>query len=139
MKHALALALIALPTLAPADILVAKRTLRAQVIVTPEDISTQPGEVAGVAAALGEVVGLETRKIIYAGRPIRYGDLGEPAIVERNQIIPLVFRRGSLEIRTEGRALERAGVGETIRVMNAASKSVVSARLAPDGSAHVAQ
>ncbi|KEO54548.1 flagellar basal body P-ring formation chaperone FlgA [Thioclava pacifica] len=139
MKQVLALMLILVPGLAPADILVAKRTLRAQSVITSEDVALQPGQVAGILAAPEEAVGLETRAIIYAGRPIRYSDLGEPAIVERNQIIPLIYRQSGLEIRTEGRALQRAGAGETIRVMNAASKAVVSAWIAPDGSARVSQ
>ncbi|MBC7146065.1 MAG: flagellar basal body P-ring formation protein FlgA [Thioclava marina] len=139
MKSALALLLIALPGVVPAEILVAKRTLRAQSVITAEDVVLQAGEAPGILAAPEEAVGFETRAIIYAGRPIRYGDLGAPAIVERNQIIALVYRQAGLEIRTEARALQRAGAGETIRVMNAASKAVVSARIAPDGSAHVSK
>jgi len=127
-----------LPGQALADTLVALHTMRARTIVAPADVGLQPGEVAGALTGPEEAIGLETRGVIYAGRPIRARDLGQPAIVERNQIIPLLFRRGSLEIRTEGRALDRAGIGETIRVMNAASKTVVSATLGADGTAHVA-
>lgn len=124
---------------ASADTLVALHTLRARTIVTRADVGLRPGEVVGALSGSEEAVGLETRTVIYAGRPIRARDLGKPAIVERNQIIPLLFRLGSLEIRTEGRALDRAGIGETIRVMNAASKTVVSATLGADGTAHVAR
>ena len=53
--------------------------------------------------------------------------------------MPLIFLKGGLTIRTEGRALERAGIGETIRVMNAASRATVNARLAKDGAAYVTQ
>ena len=48
---------------------------------------------------------------IYAGRPVRPGDLGPPALVERNQLVPLVYQPGGLAISTEGRALGRGGGG----------------------------
>ncbi len=127
------------PLVGYAQMLLATHTLRARTIITADDIAVEQGGGPGFYGAPEEVLGLETRAVIYAGRPLREGDLGEPAIVERNQILPLIYRSGTLEIRTEGRALQRAGVGETIRVMNASSKSVVSATMASDGSAHVIQ
>jgi flagella basal body P-ring formation protein FlgA len=86
-----------------ADVLVAARTLRAQSIT------------------------------IYAGRPVRPGDVGPPAIVERNQIVPLVFQSSILRIETEARALARAGEGERIRVLNLTSRAPVTGRVQPDG------
>ncbi|KFE34747.1 flagellar basal body P-ring formation chaperone FlgA [Thioclava atlantica] len=139
MRWLFALALIAAPGLAPADILVAKRTLRAQTVIAPGDVALAEGEGPGIATHLEEAIGFETRAVIYAGRPIRRDALGAPALVERNQSIALVYRRGGLEIRTEGRALQRAGAGEVIRVMNSASRAIVSARLAADGTAQVTQ
>jgi len=124
-------------TSAASDTLVAARTLRAQTLIAPEDLVLGDEDVAGALADPAEAVGLETRVAIYSGRPIRPEDLGPPAIVERNQIVPLTFRRGGLTIQTEGRALERAGVGDTIRVMNLASKSTLMATIARDGSARV--
>ncbi|NIR43626.1 MAG: flagella basal body P-ring formation protein FlgA, partial [Gemmatimonadetes bacterium] len=42
-----------------------------------------------------------------------------------------------IEIMTEGRALQRAAVGETIRVMNLSSRTTVSGQVAPDGSIQI--
>ena len=81
------------------------------------------------AAAIGQ----ETRKVIYAGKPILAGDLGPSAIVERNQIIPLAYSLGGLSILTEGRALARGGVGDVIDVMNLASRNKVTGQIGPDG------
>ena len=129
--------LILIPGGALADTLIATRTLRAQTILTPADLALEPGDLPGALTAPEEAVGLETRVAIYAGRPLHPEELGPPAIVERNQIVPLSYRRGGLIIQTEGRALDRAGVGDTIRVMNVGSRSTVFARIAPDGSAIV--
>lgn len=122
---------------APAGTLVAARTLRAQTVLDPGDVAISDDTVAGALGDPRDAIGLETRVAIYAGQPIREGDLGPPAIVERNQSIMLTFQRGGLTIQTEGRALDRGSVGETIRVMNAASKAVLSATVGADGSAHV--
>ena len=73
-----------------ADTVVAAHTLRAQTIVTAADLAFEPGEIAGGTSDPNELIGMETRVAIYAGRPVRPGDVGPPAIIERNQIIPLL-------------------------------------------------
>ena len=92
-----------------------------------------PGALSGLAEALGQ----EARVAIYAGRPVRSADLGAPALVERNQMVTLVYMAGGLAISTEGRALARATEGEVIRAINLASRATVSGRVGPDGTVHV--
>jgi len=120
-----------------ADTLLAARTIRAQAIIGPEDITLVDASVPGAYGDAEDVVGQEARVVLYAGRPIRPGDIGPPAIVERNAIVSLVYRKGGLFIITEGRALGRAGVGDTIRVMNLSSRTTISGHVAEDGSVHV--
>ncbi|MBW0158099.1 flagellar basal body P-ring formation chaperone FlgA [Sedimentimonas flavescens] len=126
-----------IPGSALADTLIATRTLRAQTVLTPADLALEPGTLPGALTTPEEAIGLETRVAIYAGRPLHPEELGPPAIVERNQIVPLTYRQGGLLIQTEGRALDRAGVGDTIRVINVGSRSTVLARIAADGTAIV--
>jgi flagella basal body P-ring formation protein FlgA len=82
-------------------------------------------------------VGMEARVAIYAGRPVRAQDLGAPALVERNQLVPLIYLSGGLAISTEGRALARGAAGEVIRVMNLSSRNTVNGRVGPDGAIYV--
>ena len=89
--------------------------------------------IPGAYTTLDEVIGLETRVALYAERPVRSGEVGPPALVERNQIVPLIYQTGSLVIQAEGRALDRAGLGETIRVMNLASRQTVTGQIRADG------
>jgi flagella basal body P-ring formation protein FlgA len=137
MIRALALLLVASP--AAADTVYAARTIRAQAIIMPADVALRDTDVPDAADHPDLVVGMEARVALYAGRPIRPGDVGPPAIVGRNDIIPLVFNNGVITITTEGRALGRGGPGDRIRVMNLASRTTVSARILPDGSAQVSQ
>jgi flagella basal body P-ring formation protein FlgA len=120
-----------------AETLVAARTLRAQTIVAADDLNVAAGTVPGTATDPAEVIGLETRVAIYQGRPIRPADLGPPAIVERNQMVVLSYVAGPLTIVAEGRALGRGGAGDSIRVMNTASRTTVWGIVAADGSVRV--
>ncbi|MCV2887462.1 flagellar basal body P-ring formation chaperone FlgA [Ruegeria aquimaris] len=136
--RALALALaLCLPQAAMAEILVPSRTIRAKAIIGPEDLVLKSVEMAGVYADPSEVIGQEARVALYPGRPIRYDDIGPPAIVDRNDLVTLYFDRGSLVISTEGRALGRGAAGDVIRVMNLSSRTTVSGQIRPDGSIEV--
>lgn len=135
MIRALALCLLATPI--SAETVVAARTIPAQTLIAPDDLLLRNVTIVGGESDPLLFVGMEARVALYAGRPIRAGDVGFPAIVERNQIIPLIFLQHGLKIATEGRSLARAGPGEMIRVMNLSSRSTVSARIGEDGAAYV--
>lgn len=140
MIRALALVALLAPVPALADVVVASRTIPAATVIAPEDVALKPGDGGpGTLGAIEEAVGRETRVAVYAGRAVRAGDIGAPAVVERNSIITLVYASGGLMITTEGRALDRAGPGDAIRVMNLASRNTVTAVIAEDGTGHVAQ
>ena len=120
------------PMAAYADYVVAAHTIRANTIVTGQDLITKKGTAAGAAEA-ADVIGMETRVMLYPGRPIRLSDVGIPAVVERNQIVPLIYHMGGLQISTEGRSLARAAPGEVIRVMNLSSRNTVYGRVSSTG------
>lgn len=120
-----------------AETVMAERTIRAQAIIMPDDVTLASVEMPGMAASLDEVIGLEARVSIFAGRPIRAADVGPPAIIERNQSVTLVYQAGALMIAAEGRSLARGGIGDTIRVMNIGSRSSVSGIVSADGSVRV--
>ncbi|MEM7522253.1 MAG: flagellar basal body P-ring formation chaperone FlgA [Pseudomonadota bacterium] len=119
-------ALTAAADVASQDGFVATRPILARTVVTETDLRRAPTAPFGAATDLDAVVGMEARVTIYAGRPILPGDLRAPALVERNETVRLIFSRGGLAISTEGRALDRGGIGDPVRVMNISSRTVVS-------------
>lgn len=133
------LTLASLSPMAAADTILAARTIPARTIIGPSDIVVNNSIIAGAASDLQEVLGMEARVALYAGRPIRSGDVGPPAIIERNDIVTLQYVGGGLAIATDGRALGRAGAGEYLRVMNLSSRTTVSARIGNDGVAYVSR
>ncbi|QLQ20272.1 MAG: flagellar basal body P-ring formation protein FlgA [Exiguobacterium profundum] len=135
----LTLALIALliPTGLAAESVVAARVIRARTVIAPEDLLLVDRDLPGALTLPQEAEGMEAKKTIYAYRPVRPEDLVPPAMIERNQTVVLVYTLGGLAIETEGRALDRAAVGDTLRVMNAGSRAVLTGVVAADGTVHI--
>ncbi len=135
MWRCLALLLLAGPALA--ESVVATRTLRPNTVIGPEDLTIVDAALPGALTDPALALGLETRVAIYAGRPVLQADLGTPTLVQRNQVVSLVYIAGGLAISTEGRALARGSEGETVRVINLASRTTVRGRIGPDGAVYV--
>lgn len=125
--------ILCLPTAALADSLVATRVIRAQAVVTAQDVALVAAEIPDALTDPALAVGQEARVAIYPGRPVKAADLGAAAMVDRNQIVRLIYRAGGLEIATEGRALGRGAAGDVIEVLNLASRAKVTGLIGPDG------
>lgn len=134
---ALSLILLSSPTLA--ETVMPTRTIRPATVITADILTISEKTLPGTYQSFVDVVGLEARVALYPGRPIRFGDLVAPAIVERNDTVSLLFSKDGLTIMTEGRSLARAAVGETIRVMNSASHQPVFGTVLSDGSVLVSK
>ena len=126
-----------LPASAMADSVVATRTIRAQSVIAAQDVAMVPADITGALTATEAAVGLEAKVTLFAGRPVRAADLAAPALIQRNQVVPLVYQVAGLTIRTDGRALERGGAGAVIKVMNLASHLTVQGAISADGSVRV--
>ena len=128
---------ILMPSMTFADVVVPTRTIRAATIISEVDLALKPGQVANTFERFQDVVGQEARTTLYAGRPIRIDDIGPPALVDRNQIVSIRFQSGGLLIMTEGRSLQRGGVGDRIRIMNLNSRATLFGHIQSDGTVRV--
>lgn len=138
MFRSLFISITLIPSIALADTVLAARTMRPNSVLTTADLKTSPGDIPGTFTSIQDLVGQETRVVLYAGRPIRIEDVGPAALVDRNQIVILMYDIGGLQIATEGRSLARGGVGERVRVMNVSSRSTVTGTVLSDGTINVA-
>lgn len=132
MRLLVALTCIAMSAPARADVIVSTRVIRPHEIIGPGDLLLREGDRVG-DVSLDALIGKEARIAIYPGRPISVSHVGPPAVIERNQIVPLTYARAGVEIVTEGRSLTRAGIGDYVRVMNLSSRSTVSGRVSATG------
>jgi len=118
----------------------ATRTLRSGTIIHPGDVRLSHGDPRrNEIDSVEQAVGMEVRASIRQGRKIRQSDLRHPILVKRNQLVDIVYRRGSLVIRGEGRALRDGGKGEAIRVMNLDSRMIVTGRVGGAGRVEVSR
>lgn len=128
-----ALALVLAATAAGAESVIAARTIPARTVITGADLRLVDGKLPGSLSDPAAAVGLEAQVTLYQGRPVRAGDIGPPALVDRNDIVALSYDRAGLRILTDGRALDRAGLGERVRVMNLASRITVTGTVTGPG------
>lgn len=120
-----------------ADMAVATRNIRPGDVLRDSDVMVIRGEAPDGFAEKTAVVGLEARVALYAGRTILNTQVGRAAMVERNQIIELIYAGDGLSMSTEGRALGRGAEGQRIRVMNLASKTSIFGTIQHDGTVRV--
>lgn len=135
MLRLIVVLLLSQPALA--ESVVATRTIRAKTLISADDLTLVSAELPGALGDPALAIGQEARVSIYAGKPVKIGDVGPPTLVQRNQMVTLIYLTGGLSISTEGRALDRGAEGEVLRVMNLGSKNTVSGRVGPDGTVYV--
>jgi len=104
--------------------IIAKRSLRVGMIVEPGDLAATENHLDDHVSAF---VGLEVRKAVFAGRAVGPVNFGPPTLV----------RRGSLGLRTEGRALSAGGIGDRVEVMNLDTRITVRATIVGEGRVEV--
>jgi flagellar basal body P-ring formation protein FlgA len=122
-----------------ADVVTPTRTLRPGTLIATADLTLKQGVQPGMFDRINDVVGQEARVALYAGRPIPFDGIGPPAVINRNQIVPLRYKAGGIVISTEGRALERGGIGDRVRIMNLSSRATLFGFVQSDGSIEVVQ
>lgn len=129
----------AFPSTVFSQTVVAAHTIRTKSVITLEDIVLLDTDSTGSIGDLDLVAGMEARSILYQGRPIRPQDIGPPALIERNQIVSIIYIDGSLVIMTEGRALNRGGLGDRVRVLNLSSKMAITGTVESSSQVRISQ
>lgn len=124
------------PAPATAETAIAARAIPARQVISIEDLVEASSAVPG-AATLAAALGMETRVTVFKGQPVLLANLAEPASIERNQIVRLVFSARGITIEAEGRALDRAAPGGRVRVLNTGSRSVVVGFVRSDGAVEI--
>jgi flagella basal body P-ring formation protein FlgA len=69
--------------------------------------------------------GMELRRGLREGQPLRPSDLSQPVLVKSGANISMVLRSGSLNLSASGQALADGKMGATIQVLNVQSKRVL--------------
>lgn len=104
-------------------------------VIRSGDIITQSNaKIEGEASPADQAMfGREVRRTVYAGQTIAERNTTAPRLVKRNQIVSVRYVRGPLQISITGRALGAGSAGETVQIMNAQSRTVITGTVTQEG------
>ncbi len=106
-------------------------------VITPQDItfaSLRSDQLPpDVVLDPQQLVGMGSRQTLRPGEPIRQHQLIEPVVVAKGSLVTMVLEVPGMTVTAKGRALENAGAGDTLRVMNVASNQTVLATVESAG------
>jgi flagella basal body P-ring formation protein FlgA len=71
------------------------------------------------------VAGMEIRRAVREGQPIRAADLSEPVLVKNGASVSMILKSGALTLTATGQSLADGKMGGAIQVMNTQSKRVL--------------
>ncbi len=102
------------------DYLVAARPIRPGQIIGPEDLRLERGDLAaqpaGALTDMSRAIGHHARFAVGAGNTLRADMLRLPPAVQQGQTVKVIGSGAGFHVSNQGRALNRAGEGESVRV-----------------------
>ena len=111
-------------------ILVLTRSLKKGDVLKESDVTVRQTRVnkPGVyASKFSEVAGRSVTKNLSQGEALALNLVTDTPIIERGKSVTIVVQSGGLVIKAKGEAMENGALGDTIKVRNTASKTVISA------------
>ena len=83
-------------------------------------------EVAGEPALRDRAVGMQLRRPMRAGTPIRTADIAKPEFVSRDQSVTVIYQVPGIYLTTRGKAIEGGAEGDTVSVINLQTKRTLT-------------
>lgn len=74
-----------------------------------------------------DIVGMTPRRTVLAGAPMSREDLIAPQVIQRGKSVLMTYKSGPLVLTAQGKALENAAKGETVRVVNISTNRTLEA------------
>lgn len=110
-------------------------------VLKASDVVTErkPKLEAGADLAVRDrAVGMQARKSIRAGQPVRGADLAKPDLVVRDQSVMLIYNTPGIYLTVRGKAVDNGTEGDAVTVMNLQSKRTVQGTVIGAGQVMVA-
>lgn len=139
------LATIALTLLAPAvfaqaamvAVPVLKAPLQKGAVIAEDNITTvevpQNQVFPSTITQVDQLAGLTTQRPLAAGQPVNRIQVKATASITRNQSVSIRYTRGAVELTVKGQALEDGQIGQTIKVINPATRTTVAGVVKENG------
>jgi len=85
------------------------------------------------ARSIDEIVGMQLRRPVQAGQPLRLADLVRPTLVQRGAVVRVELSGNSFSLSEQATALDNGAEGDNIRLQNMNSKAFLSAQVIGPG------
>src|SRR5690606_24106863 len=117
-------------------VLVARRALHRNDVLAAEDLAIVERPAASLPyeylTSIEDAVGTTLRRSLPEGTVVVPAAVDKPSVVERGARVTVIAGAGAVQVRAEGVALHRAGLGERVRVETASGRIVEGRAEAPD-------
>ena len=131
----------ALAVTAEVQVPVLKQSLQRGQTITADNLVLQTLPASKVFAStitsVAELTGQQAVRPLEAGKPVNKLHVRVAPLVSRNQMVTLVYRKGGVKLSGSAQALDDGQQGQSIRVINPATRSTLTGTVAADGSVEV--
>jgi len=83
-------------------------------------------EIGGDVATRSGAVGMQMRRPLRAGQPLRVTDLVKPDLVQRDSNVTLIYQTAGIYLTIRGKALDNGAEGDMISVLNLQSNRTIA-------------
>jgi flagella basal body P-ring formation protein FlgA len=117
-------------------------TLAAGSILSADDIVERQVPLSQVintnVASMDQLIGKALQRQSHAGMVLKIGDVADPEVIARNDLVTIYLHVGPMTLTVRGTALNAASAGESVAVLNTLSKRVLHGVARPDGAVEMA-
>jgi flagella basal body P-ring formation protein FlgA len=114
----------------PAEVLELARDFKAGEVIQPQDLVWAPAPAALPASTPRdprEIIGQAPRRPMQAGAVLQLSDLSTPMVIRKDDVVQVAYIADGIKLVLEGKALGSAAVGDTVDIVNPASKKTIQA------------
>jgi flagella basal body P-ring formation protein FlgA len=123
------------------EVPVALTRLLSETVLRPDDVRIARVHVAvlanEVARTLDQIVGMQLRRPVAAGQPLRLADLTRPPLVHRGATVQIELSSTGLSVTGQATALDAGAEGDKVRVQNLTSHAYLFAQVIGPGKVRV--
>ena len=83
------------------------------------------------------LIGMAAKRTISAGKPVTSNDVSRPKDIAKGQMVMMVLSTPSMRLTTKGKALESGATGDTIRISNSQTSTVIEGVITGPGQVRV--
>jgi flagella basal body P-ring formation protein FlgA len=124
-----------------AQVPVPKRLISAGAIIGADDLEWQPVRLTRLSGNsltdADQLVGRMTKRPLKAGQILRQSDVAVSPVIHKNDLVQLVVKTGQMTLSVQGKAMQDAALGQTVRVINVNSNRQLSGTVVDAGTVAV--